>query len=77
MGFLSSWFNARRPQRCFARLDRRGHCQAFKQCSLPPAGDNWVEIREIRLNWLQGPLPASARVSARTCDSWRTQALAS
>jgi hypothetical protein len=27
-------------------------------------GDGWVEIEEIRLNWLHQPLPASARVIA-------------
>jgi hypothetical protein len=41
----------------------QGHCQAFKQCSLQPMGDGWVEIEEIRLNWLHRPLPASARIS--------------
>jgi hypothetical protein len=28
-------------------------------------GDGWVEIEEIRLNWLHHPLPPSARVSTR------------
>jgi hypothetical protein len=28
-------------------------------------GDSWVEIEEIRLNWLHQPLPPSARVSTR------------
>jgi hypothetical protein len=26
-------------------------------------GDGWVEIEEIRLNWLHQPLPASARIA--------------
>jgi len=63
MRFLVSLFAPRPRHRSFALLDSNGHCQAFKQCSLQPMGDGWVEIEEIRLNWLHQPLPASARVS--------------
>ncbi|WP_460120964.1 hypothetical protein [Pseudomonas sp. S2_C03] len=74
MRFLTSLF-ARRPlPRCFALLDRNGHCQAFKQCNLQPLGEGWVEIEEIRLNWLHQPLPVSARVSQRQPRA-RTQPL--
>ncbi|AVU77793.1 hypothetical protein PSH91_04710 [Pseudomonas sp. FP1154] len=62
MRFLISLFTPRPQHRCFALLDRNGRCQAFKQCSLQPMGEGWVEIEEIRLNWLHQPLPASARV---------------
>ncbi|UVM04243.1 hypothetical protein [Pseudomonas laurylsulfatiphila] len=62
MRYLISLFAPRPLHRCFALLDRNGHCQAFKQCSLQPMGDGWVEIEEIRLNWLNQPLPAGARV---------------
>lgn len=62
MRFLISLFTPRPQHRCFALLDRSGRCQAFKQCSLQPMGEGWVEIEEIRLNWLHQPLPASARV---------------
>ncbi|UQS15026.1 hypothetical protein [Pseudomonas sp. HS6] len=62
MRYLISLFAPRPLHRSFALLDRNGHCQAFKQCSLQPMGDGWVEIEEIRLNWLHQPLPASARV---------------
>ncbi|CAI8761644.1 hypothetical protein FCH79_07625 [Pseudomonas koreensis] len=62
MRYLISLFAPRPLHRSFALLDRNGHCQAFKQCSLKPMGDGWVEIEEIRLNWLHQPLPASARV---------------
>ena len=65
MRHLISLFAPRPLHRCFALLDRNGHCQAFKQCSLQPMGDGWVEIEEIRLNWLHQPLPASARISQR------------
>ena len=54
-----------RPHRCFARLDSAGRCLAFKQCKQPPVGDQWVEIEEVRLNWLHQVLPASARVPVR------------
>jgi len=64
MRYLISLFAPRPLHRCFALLDRNGYCQAFKQCSLQPMGDGWVEIEEIRLNWLHQPLPASARVIA-------------
>jgi hypothetical protein len=63
MRFLVSLFTPRPRHRSFALLDSNGHCQAFKQCSLQPMGDGWVEIEEIRLNWLHRPLPASARIS--------------
>jgi hypothetical protein len=62
MRHLISLFAPRPLHRCFALLDSNGHCQAFKQCSLQPMGDGWVEIEEVRLNWLNQPLPASARV---------------
>ncbi|WP_288095255.1 hypothetical protein [Pseudomonas sp.] len=63
MRFLVSLFTPRPRHRSFALLDSKGHCQAFKQCSLQPMGDGWVEIEEIRLNWLHRPLPAGARIS--------------
>ena len=65
MRYLISLFAPRPLHRSFALLDRNGHCQAFKQCSLQPMGDVWVEIEEIRLTWLNQPLPASARVVPR------------
>jgi len=52
------------PHRSFARLDSAGRCQAFKQCKQPPVGDSWVEIEEIRLNWLHQVLPANARIAS-------------
>ena len=65
MRYLISLFAPRPLHRSFALLDRNGHWQAFKQCSLQPMGDGWVEIEEIRLTWLNQPLPASARVVPR------------
>jgi hypothetical protein len=69
MRYLISLFAPRSRHRCFALLDRNGYCQAFKQCNLRPSGEGWVEIEEIRLNWLQQPLPASARVVQRQTRS--------
>jgi hypothetical protein len=37
--------------------------------------DSWVEIEEIRLNWLHQPLPASAHISPRIPRSRLQQAL--
>ncbi|HWH87860.1 MAG TPA: hypothetical protein VNV36_13945 [Pseudomonas sp.] len=76
MRYLISLFAPRPLHRSFALLDRNGHCQAFKQCSLQPMGDGWVEIDEIRLTWLHQPLPASARVIAPQAHP-RAQALLS
>lgn len=62
---LWSLFAPRRQYRYFAQLDSLERCLAFKHCRVPPMGDGWVEIDEIRLNWLHQPLPASARLSPR------------
>ncbi|EPJ94893.1 hypothetical protein [Pseudomonas psychrophila] len=64
MNRFLSLLGLNRPNRCFARLDPTGRCQAFKQCKQPPVGDSWVEIEEIRLNWLHQVLPASARIAS-------------
>ena len=65
MRYLISLFAPRPLHRSFALLDRNGHCQAFKQCSLQPMGDGWVEIEEVRLNWLNQPLPAGVCVASQ------------
>ena len=64
MNMLLTLLGFNRPERCFARLDSAGRCQAFKQCKQPPVGDSWVEIKEIRLNWLHQVLPANARIAS-------------
>ena len=76
MRLLVSLFTPRPHHRSFALLDRNGCCQAFKQCSLQPMGEGWVEIEEIRLNWLHHPLPASARVNQRQPRARAQQLLA-
>ena len=64
MNMLLTLLGLNRPNRCFVRLDPAGRCQAFKQCKQPPVGDSWVEIEEIRLNWLHQVLPANARIAS-------------
>lgn len=62
MDFLWSLFSLRRQHRHYARVDHDGICRAFKHCTQPPVGPEWVEITEARLCWLNQPLPATARV---------------
>ncbi|MFJ7140512.1 MAG: hypothetical protein ACN6P5_24165 [Pseudomonas protegens] len=69
MNFLRSLFAPRQQFRSFALLDGQGRCCAFKHCPAAPVGDGWVEIEEIRLNWLHQVLPASARISPRCARS--------
>ncbi|MET3716862.1 hypothetical protein ABMD26_003110 [Pseudomonas sp. PvP001] len=64
MGFLKSLFRASQPYRCYVALDRQGLCRAFKQCQLPPSGDGWVEVGDIRPQWLGQP-------TARPCPRQR------
>ncbi|MFY9960084.1 hypothetical protein [Pseudomonas sp.] len=73
--FWTTLFN-RLPTRSFARLDAQGHCLAFKQCAEQPDVGDWVEIEEIRLAWLNRPLPASARVCTRRRGNWIQRSLA-
>lgn len=69
MKLLRSLFVPRQAFRNFALLDYQGRCQAFRQSQVPPLGDGWVEIEEIRLNWLHQALPASAYLNSRTTTS--------
>lgn len=63
MDFLWSLFSPRNRYRHYARLNQHGVCLAFKHCTAKPLGNDWVEIREPALSWLDNPLPANARVS--------------
>ncbi|KAA0949636.1 MULTISPECIES: hypothetical protein [unclassified Pseudomonas] len=75
MHFFWSLFMRKPAHRHFALLDQQGRCQAFKQCSLPPVGNGWVEVEEIRLSWMHHPLPARARLSPRISRSLQRQPL--
>ncbi|MFO2465030.1 hypothetical protein OOJ96_14555 [Pseudomonas sp. 15FMM2] len=76
MSFLWNLFTPKPVHRHFALLDQQGRCQAFKQCSLPPVGEGWVEVEEIRLSWMHHPLPARARLSHPAPRSLPRQPLA-
>ncbi|KRP64162.1 hypothetical protein [Pseudomonas orientalis] len=77
MRLLKSLFLSHSRHRHFALLDAHGHCLAFKQCSLPPVGEGWVEVAETHLGWMHRPLPVSARVSPQFVRAQSRQALAS
>ncbi|CRM24715.1 MULTISPECIES: hypothetical protein [Pseudomonas] len=77
MRLLKSLFLSHSRHRHFALLDAHGYCLAFKQCSLPPVGEGWVEVAETHLGWMHRPLPASARVSPQFVRAQSHQALAS
>jgi hypothetical protein len=77
MRLLKSLFMPHARHRHFALLDANGHCLAFKECCLPPVGEGWVEVAEVRLSWMHRPLPASARVSPQVMHAHTRHALAS
>lgn len=60
---LRSLLIPRRPIRTFALLDSGGICRAFHQSGQTPSGSGWVEVTEQRLNWLNRPLPAHAKIA--------------
>ncbi|MGX1125132.1 hypothetical protein [Pseudomonas sp. HLS-6 TE3448] len=76
MNSLWSLLFKRQPERYFARLDGAGLCQAFKHCTDAPIDGHWVEINEIRLHWLNRPLPTSAKVMAHSMSSRPQRTLA-
>ncbi|NVZ72764.1 hypothetical protein [Pseudomonas costantinii] len=77
MRLLKTLFMPHARHRNYALLDAHGHCLAFKQCSLPPVGEGWVEVAETHLGWMHRPLPASARVCPQVVPVQPQQALVS
>ncbi|WP_194789902.1 hypothetical protein [Pseudomonas sp. UFMG81] len=66
----------RRPRHLtYARLDHDGTCLGFKQSSLAPTSDAWVQVSEANLAWLGRTLPASARVCNRATRHWQQRTL--
>ena len=59
---LWSLFSPRTRMRCYALLDAQGTCRALRESHQPPAEPGWIEVRELRNQWLGQPLPRSARV---------------
>lgn len=76
MSALWSMLVLRPKRRHYALLDKSGLCQAFLHCATPPIGTGWVEINEVRLIWLQQPLPDSARVTLPDTPSRNHNSLA-
>ncbi|ARU89612.1 hypothetical protein [Pseudomonas sp. M30-35] len=76
MSLLRSLFSPRHPMRTFALLDSYGVCRAFKQSSQAPEGLGWIEVCEQRLNWLNRPLPAHAKIAPVVTYSNRKKPLA-
>ncbi|MFJ4141234.1 hypothetical protein [Pseudomonas sp. NPDC089734] len=73
MGLFQSLFGMRRQYRHYALVDQTGICRALKHCTERPSGSDWVEVREQRANWLNQPLPASARVIPHSVRPTRHQ----
>jgi hypothetical protein len=71
MNLFRSLFGARCQHRYYARVDQAGICHAFRHCAQRPSGQEWVEVREQRLSWLNQPLPASAQVARHETRSTR------
>lgn len=65
MEFFWSLFSSRTQYRHYALVDQTGICRAFKQCSQAPLGQDWIEVHEHNLSWLDQPLPAGARLTRR------------
>ncbi|MFS0828744.1 hypothetical protein [Pseudomonas phoenicis] len=66
----------KRPRRrTYVRLDAQGRCLAFKQCAARPDTGTWVEVMEMRLAWLDRPLPQSARVCRNANGHWQPHSL--
>lgn len=63
---LWSLFSPRARMRCYALLDAKGTCRALRESRQQPAEAGWVEVHEIRTQWLGQPLPNAARVQIIT-----------
>ncbi|KTC14724.1 hypothetical protein AO391_10110 [Pseudomonas marginalis ICMP 9505] len=77
MRLLKSLFMQHPRHRNYALLDARGYCLAFKQCTLPPVGEGWVEVSETHIGWMHRPLPTSARVSPKVMHAQTRHSMAS
>ena len=73
---LWSLFSPRARMRCYALLDAKGNCRALRECRQQPAEAGWVEVHELREQWLGQPLPGSARVARARVGAQAARALA-
>ncbi|MDX5373392.1 MAG: hypothetical protein LPK18_13275 [Pseudomonadaceae bacterium] len=69
MSNLWSLFCPRARMRCFALLDARGICRALREARERPGEAGWVEVSELRSQWLGQPLPPAARLAPRQLRS--------
>lgn len=49
----------RSPHRHYAFVDENDCCRMLLTAANRPRGERWVEVREIRLDWIGKPLPVS------------------
>jgi len=76
MSFLFSLFRRTPALQAYALLDQHGICRAFKQAQQAPSSPDWVAVNEIRLQWLDQPLPPKARIVAPAPTITRSRLLA-
>lgn len=62
---LWSLLTPRARKRCFALLDASGICRALREAHEQPAEPGWVEVHELRSQWLGQTLPLEAMVAPR------------
>ena len=60
---LWSLLTPRARMRRFALLDATGTCRALREARELPAEDGWVEVRELRNQWLGQALPLEAMIA--------------
>jgi hypothetical protein len=62
---LWSLLTPRARMRRYALLDAMGTCRALREARELPGEAGWVEVRELRSQWLGQPLPVDVLVVPR------------
>lgn len=62
---LWSLLTPRARMRRYALLDTMGTCRALREARELPGEAGWVEVRELRSQWLGQTLPLDAMVAQR------------
>jgi hypothetical protein len=62
--------------RRYALLDAQGYCRALREVRQQPLETGWVEVHELRSQWLGQPLPLDALVAPRRIGTRPHQAMA-
>lgn len=73
---LWSLLTPRAPMRRFALLDASGTCRALRETRELPGEPGWVEVRELRTQWLGQALPLDVLVTPRRVGTRPSPALA-